>query len=119
MHAQLPASFLGVSCFRHLPGRAVPNATLAFGCSLRSTVSQRFACSTAGIVVGTVLRVLGSSKADVQAVQNAKDLPGLAGFDHEELRSMRRRRTHAATASSSLPSGAIVTRWRGVNAQAV
>ncbi len=62
----------------------------------------------AGIVVGTVLRVLGSSQADVQAVQNARDLPGLAGFDHEELRSMRRRRNHAPTASASLPSGASI-----------
>ena len=51
------------------------------------------------------VRVLGSTRADVQAVKDAKDLPGLAGFDHEELRNMRRRRTHAGVASLSLPTG--------------
>ena len=51
------------------------------------------------------LRVLGSTRADVQSVRDAKDLPGLAGFDHEELRNMRRRHAHAGAAARSLPTG--------------
>ena len=59
----------------------------------------------AGIEADMTVRVLGSTRADVQAVQDAKELPGLAGFDYEELRNMRRRRTRAGAAALSLPTG--------------
>ena len=59
----------------------------------------------AGLEPGMTVRVLGSTRAEVQAVKAAKDLAGLAGFEHEELRNMRRRRTRAPSASLSLPTG--------------
>ena len=47
--------------------------------------------------------MLASSHSEVRAVQNARDLPGMAGFDHELKLAMRRRRTGPAVLT--LPPG--------------
>jgi hypothetical protein len=49
--------------------------------------------------------LLASNAAAVKAVQGARDLPGLAGFDHEFTREMRRRSRPAGTAAVALPTG--------------
>ena len=47
--------------------------------------------------------MVASSQEQVQAVQQSRDLPGLAGFDHE-LRTAARRRRQAPT-QLTLPTG--------------
>lgn len=49
------------------------------------------------------LLMVASSKEQVQAVQHSRDLPGLAGFDHELRQAARRRR--GATSQLALPTG--------------
>lgn len=48
--------------------------------------------------------VLGSRAADVQNIINSRDLPGMAGFDHE-LKTLAARRRRAGNGSVQLPAG--------------
>jgi hypothetical protein len=48
--------------------------------------------------------VVGSALAEVAAVRNSRDLPGMADFDHE-LRNLASRRQRSSTATITLPTG--------------
>ena len=48
--------------------------------------------------------MVGSAPAEVEAVRNSRDLPGMAGFDHE-LRILASRRQRGNTAPAALPTG--------------
>lgn len=62
--------------------------------------SQAFA----GLREGCKVMVLGSKEADVQKILNSRDLPGMAGFDHE-LRTIAARRKRQKDATVQLPLG--------------
>lgn len=61
----------------------------------------------AGVHDGARVMLVASAAGEVAAVQHARELPGLAGFDHELLRAARRRRVHAGHAGGILtaPTG--------------
>ena len=48
--------------------------------------------------------VVGSASSEVAAVRNSRDLPGMAGFDHE-LRTLASRRQRGSAVSAALPTG--------------
>lgn len=52
-------------------------------------------CQEAGLVHGKQYMLLGSSDSDVRQVKEAKDMPGLLGFDGEVKRAAQRKRTRA------------------------
>ncbi|GMH46021.1 hypothetical protein BSKO_13985 [Bryopsis sp. KO-2023] len=54
-------------------------------------------CSESGLLNGKQYMVLGSSQSDIQRIREAKELPGLLGFDGEVKRAAMRRRTRANT----------------------
>lgn len=54
--------------------------------------------AAAGIRSGGKVALMASAAADVDAVRRAKDLPGMAGFDHELQREQRRQAGGAAAA---------------------
>lgn len=61
-----------------------------------------------GITPGMKIRMLGSTASEIEGVRRAVDLPGLRGFEQEDLRAMRRRKKYTTTAS--LPTGELSMR---------
>ena len=54
--------------------------------------------------MGSRVMVLGSKEADVQRILDSRDLPGMAGFDHE-LKVLAARRRRGETSAIQLPAG--------------
>jgi len=79
---------------------------LSFMAQLCLDISSSLTVSTtvAGLRGGMRVMVVGSALAEVAAVRNSRDLPGMAGFDHE-LRILASRRQRSNAASPVLPSG--------------
>ncbi len=63
-------------------------------------MAQSIAPAAAGLAPGTRCMLLGSTAAEVGAVRQAKELPGLASFEHEARRHARRRRGYPAPGST-------------------
>ncbi|KAK9804353.1 hypothetical protein WJX72_008599 [[Myrmecia] bisecta] len=82
-----------------IPGRKGPPA--------RPATSPAQSLQAAGIPAKGRLMMLASSAAEVEAIQHSRDLPGLAGFDHEHKQAMRRRQ-HAGGGALVLPKGEYV-----------
>ena len=121
LNMSTPNSSCVVSFGRHLAARcspandtyfAVVHVDSAFLCSLSSTVVQRGAYT--GLKPGMRVMILASTKEQVQAVQTSRDLPGLAGFDHElKLAARRRRGTNKhLTLPSGKRTGSIARMWQ-------
>ena len=60
--------------------------------------------SVTGLQPNGRVRLLASAAHDVAAVRGARDMPGLAGLEHESRRAAARRRT-AGGADVTLPTG--------------
>jgi hypothetical protein len=80
---------------------------------------QESACSTellllliTGLQPDSRVRLLASAAHDVAAVRSARDMPGLAGLEHESQRAAARRRT-VGGADVTLPTGSSPPAWCG------
>ncbi|KAK9799763.1 hypothetical protein WJX73_001696 [Symbiochloris irregularis] len=82
-----------------LPGRS--------GKPLKLTDRPDTTATAAGLKPGMRVMMLASTQQQVQAVQQSKDLAGMAGFDQELVRAARRRR-QGSSAPLRLPTGQYV-----------
>ena len=80
------------------------HCTATFTCMNCTCCTELLLLPVTGLQPNSRVRLLASAAHDVAAVRSARDMPGLAGLEHESQRAAARRRT-AGGADVTLPTG--------------
>jgi hypothetical protein len=96
--------FAGCSCMACVHGIVSIHCTATFTCMNCTCCTELLLLPVTGLQPNSRVRLLASAAHDVAAVRSARDMPGLAGLEHESQRAAARRRT-AGGADVTLPTG--------------